>query len=92
MMAVADQIYLTNVFQSYISGGLIDPLWPISILIIALASLYPNQQTNETHLLFSAAEEGTEIVPLNYLRLLLPYVGTSLLVFRQATNISQKTR
>ena len=81
MMAVADQIYLTNVFQSYISGGLIDPLWPISILIIALASLYPNQQTNETHLLFPQPKEGTEIVPLNYLRLLLPYVGTSLLVF-----------
>ncbi|MBO4852405.1 MAG: GGDEF domain-containing protein [Schwartzia sp.] len=74
VMFLADQTYLVKSITEYVSGGLLDPVWSMSFGLIALASLrVPDWE--------EMAEEDTEAAPwLEYLRMLLPYLLTVLIL------------
>ena len=74
LMFLADQTYLVKSITEYVSGGLLDPVWSMSFGLIALASLrVPDWE--------EMAEEDTETAPwLEYLRMLLPYLLTVLIL------------
>lgn len=79
LMVIADQIYLTDVFSEYVSGGLLDPMWPISLLLIALAALWPPYKTEKSPIQAIKLKKSKFII-LEYFRFLLPYLGACFLV------------
>jgi|GEM_PF-6835792 len=79
MMIVADSVYLFNTLTNeYQWGGLIDPLWPLSFLLIGLASLYASEQDKQRsrQVRVWTAEEAEK---RDWLRTLVPYVALVLL-------------
>ena len=75
LMFFADQTYLVQSITEYVSGGLLDPVWSMSFGFIALAShRVPDWEE-------MAQEETTErVVWLEYLRMILPYMLTVLIL------------
>ncbi|MBN7774276.1 GGDEF domain-containing protein [Clostridium aminobutyricum] len=76
---VADQIYLVLQNYTYISGGFIDPLWPIGCWTFALVAVYSeSSESNEETKQSSLARQ--HLLLKEYFRFLLPYLTTCLLI------------
>ncbi|MBQ9634558.1 MAG: GGDEF domain-containing protein [Schwartzia sp.] len=75
LMFFADQTYLVQSITEYVSGGLLDPVWSMSFGFIAMASLrVPDWEE------MSQKETVERVVWLEYLRMLLPYLLTVLIL------------
>ncbi|MGE4276451.1 MAG: GGDEF domain-containing protein [Lawsonibacter sp.] len=73
----ADLLYAILSSNSYVSGGLLDPLWPIGCWILALGALYPPYQRKES------AEQriiNRRQSLRGYLRLLFPYLSGGMVI------------
>lgn len=76
---IADQFYAELSAHTYVSGGFIDPLWPIGCWILALASLYPHYNINGDRKNQNAIINRKQLF-LEYVRFLFPYFSVSIIV------------
>lgn len=73
----ADMLYTILSSNTYVSGGFLDPLWPIGCWILALGSLYPTYRRKEN--VEQNVIKKRQFLWI-YLRLLLPYLSGSMIV------------
>ena len=78
LMFLADQSYLIQSIVGDVAGGLLDPVWSLSFGLIALASLRASEET-------AAEEESGDPLWLVYLRMLLPYFLTIVILVMVGT-------
>lgn len=75
---LADIFYAMKANSTYVSGGYIDPLWPVGCWVLALASLhspYGEKKYEEENL---SSESKTRLS--EYIRFLFPYLSVAVVV------------
>ncbi|MCI1960005.1 MAG: GGDEF domain-containing protein [Clostridia bacterium] len=76
----ADQFYAVMSNHVYVSGGFVDPLWPIGCWVLALASLYPHYCKGDEEIKSRNSILNRRQLFREYIRFLFPYFSVSIIV------------
>jgi len=79
---ITDQIYsIENAMGSYMSGNLIDPLWPVGFWVLGIASLWSESAATVSHknLLHDPSINGGNIIKQR-MQVILPYGSCCVLI------------
>lgn len=76
----ADQLYLVLSNFKYVSGGLVDPLWPIGCWVLALASLFPQTCGVREETLCFTAHPKKKMPVMENAGLLIPYISVTVMI------------